>query len=159
MVESTAWSYQLGLELGWMPPDPRQADGACGNTAPFLGAIATGNGNVNQAQYPWPPATITGAGSLSRLPAYTPTGAIPTLSGGTLTISGVQPTKTVDVGNGWANANDQVGMMVPVQGCKYQDPYVGQTAALPTPACGAGVGRRELELEARAPEVTPFPMV
>ncbi|EDR10975.1 glycoside hydrolase family 5 protein, partial [Laccaria bicolor S238N-H82] len=29
-VETPAWSYQLGLENGWMPKDPRQAIGACG---------------------------------------------------------------------------------------------------------------------------------
>uniref|UniRef100_A0A0W0FBP2 glucan 1,3-beta-glucosidase n=1 Tax=Moniliophthora roreri TaxID=221103 RepID=A0A0W0FBP2_MONRR len=129
MVESTAWSYQLGLELGWMPPDPRQADGACGNTAPFRGVIETGDGKVNQAAYPWPPATITGAGPLNRVPSYTPTGAVPTLSGGTLTIDGVKPTKTADVGNGWANPNDQAGMMVPVEGYA----FFKQGITTPTP--------------------------
>jgi len=35
-VETPAWSYKLGLEQGWMPTDPREAHGACGNTDPFV---------------------------------------------------------------------------------------------------------------------------
>ncbi|TFY74858.1 hypothetical protein EWM64_g9153 [Hericium alpestre] len=38
-VEAPQWSYKLGLENGWMPKDPREAVGACGNTAPFTGQL------------------------------------------------------------------------------------------------------------------------
>lgn len=146
-VETPAWSYQLGLENGWMPTDPREADGFCGDSAAFNRPIQPGSGDVNYAQYPWPPASIRNAGSPSTLPRYTATGPVPTLTGGTLTISGVKPTKTVDVGNGWANSNDQAGAMVPIQGCTYPDIWAGDNAAVP-PVCG--VARRE-------PQPTPPP--
>ncbi|KAI3612549.1 glycoside hydrolase family 5 protein [Moniliophthora roreri] len=149
-VETPAWSYQLGLENGWMPKDPREADGFCGDAAAFNSPIQPGSGNVNYAQYPWPPASIRNAGSPSTLPRYTATGPVPTLTGGTLTISGVTPTRTVDVGNGWANPNDQAGAMVPIQGCTYPDIWAGDNAAVP-PVCG--VARREAE-----PKPTPPPM-
>ncbi|ESK94242.1 glycoside hydrolase family 5 protein [Moniliophthora roreri MCA 2997] len=134
-VESPAWSYQLGLENGWMPKDPREADGFCGNTAPFTGAIQTGGANADVGAYPWPPATISGGGAATAVPTYTPTGAVPTLTGGTPTVSGLKPTKTADIGNGWANSNDQAGMMVPVAGCNYLDPWVGSNAPVPNPLC------------------------
>ncbi|EEB99699.1 hypothetical protein MPER_00573, partial [Moniliophthora perniciosa FA553] len=69
-VESPAWSYQLGLENDWMPKDPREADGFCGNTAPFTGAIETGGPNADVAAYPWPPATISGGGAATAVPNY-----------------------------------------------------------------------------------------
>ncbi|EEB96794.1 hypothetical protein MPER_04005, partial [Moniliophthora perniciosa FA553] len=61
-VETPAWSYQLGLENGWMPQDPREADGFCGDAASFNSPINPGSGNVNYAQYPWPPTSIKNAG-------------------------------------------------------------------------------------------------
>uniref|UniRef100_A0A0W0EVW2 glucan 1,3-beta-glucosidase n=1 Tax=Moniliophthora roreri TaxID=221103 RepID=A0A0W0EVW2_MONRR len=139
-VETPAWSYSLGLENGWMPKDPREADGFCGDKFAFNQQISDGSGDVNYAPYPWPPTSINNAGSPSTMPQYTPTGAVPTLPGGTLTISGVKPTKTADVGNGWANPDDQAGLMVPIEGCTYLDPWVGDKAAVP-PACR--VARRE----------------
>ena len=40
-VQAPLWSYQLGLENGWMPADPRQALGKCASlgatSAPFDG--------------------------------------------------------------------------------------------------------------------------
>ncbi|KAK7053265.1 hypothetical protein VNI00_003891 [Paramarasmius palmivorus] len=154
-VESPAWSYKLGLEQGWLPQDPREADGTCGDPSPFNQSIPHGNGNVNLAQYSWPPASIVSGGPASRLPSYTPTGAVPTLTGATLTVSGVKPTKTADVGNGWANPDDQAGLMVPIAGCSYLDPWVGTRAAAPTPLC-RGV-KREVEAEANASRPTPPP--
>ncbi|KAK7031276.1 hypothetical protein VNI00_013527 [Paramarasmius palmivorus] len=103
-VECPAWSYKLGLDNGWMPTDPREADGYCGSKFEFNQTIQPGSGSVNYAQYPWPPTSIRNAGSPSTMPRYTPTGAVPTLPGGTLTVSGAKATKTVDVGNGWANS-------------------------------------------------------
>ncbi|ESK92044.1 glycoside hydrolase family 5 protein [Moniliophthora roreri MCA 2997] len=153
-VESPAWSYKLGLEQGWMPLDPREANGVCGDTAPFNRSIPHGNGNANLARYPWPPATIRSAGPANRVPTYTATGVVPTLAGATLTVSGVTPTKTIDIGNGWANPQDQAGMMVPVAGCSYLDPWVGTRASVPTPLC-PGVRR---DIEAHESEPTPPPL-
>ncbi|KAI3602122.1 glycoside hydrolase family 5 protein [Moniliophthora roreri] len=149
-VETPAWSYKLGLDNGWMPKDPREADGFCGDAFSFNTPIQGGSGDVNYAPYPWPPTSIKNAGSPSTMPRYTPTGAVPTLPGGTLTISGVKPTKTVDIGNGWANSNDQAGLMVPIEGCTYLDPWVGESAAVP-PVCG--VARREAQPRPTQPPV------
>jgi glucan 1,3-beta-glucosidase len=84
-VMSPFWSYALGWEQGWIPPDPREAVGACarqGHTPartftdyePWqtTGAGAALPATTTEA-YPWPPAEMRGADS------YAPTGAIPTL--------------------------------------------------------------------------------
>ncbi|CAE6455234.1 unnamed protein product, partial [Rhizoctonia solani] len=34
-IASPLWSYQLGLEGGWMPKDPREAAGSCSNSSPW----------------------------------------------------------------------------------------------------------------------------
>jgi len=91
-VESPAWSYQLGINNGWMPLDPREATGTCGNTDPWtpplqswqIGGAGAGNvpANLNPA---WPPGNIANGGPVNQLPAYTPTGAVPTLPAATYT--------------------------------------------------------------------------
>lgn len=145
-VETPAWSYQLGLENGWMPKDPREASGICGNTNPWTPPLqpwqtgGAGAGNIPSsvtASLAWPPPTISNAGALSLLPSYTPTGPIPTLSGPTFTAasSGSTPTASIDVGNGWANPADTAGLMVAAASCSYLDPWVGPTAAPPSPLC------------------------
>ncbi|KAJ8093128.1 hypothetical protein PM082_020613 [Marasmius tenuissimus] len=155
-VESPAWSYRLGLEQGWMPKDSREADGFCQNTSPFTGTITNGNGQVNLDQYAWPPASILEGGPVSSLPRYTATGAIPTLSGGTLSVSGSKPTKTVDAGNGWNNPSDTAGAMTMISGCSYLNPWVGTGGTVPTPWC-ASARRREPALELSEPTPTPPP--
>ncbi|KAL0575635.1 hypothetical protein V5O48_006339 [Marasmius crinis-equi] len=146
-VESPAWSYSLGWKNGWMPKDPRQADGACGNTSPFTGTITDGSGQVALGQYPWPPASITMAGDTpTNLPHYTNTGSIPTLTPATYTVSGAKPTKTVDMGSGWNNANDKTGYVAEIQGCKYPDAWVG-SATVDSPWCAAA--KRDVESPAR----------
>ncbi|KAJ8092006.1 hypothetical protein PM082_024242 [Marasmius tenuissimus] len=153
-VETPAWSYKLGLDNGWIPQDPREAAGACGNTSPITAAIPAGTGAVDYAPYPWPPTTINSGGSVRTLPTYTQTGTIPTLTGGpALTYSGVKATKTADWGNGWNNAKDTVGMAVPVSGCNYLDTWAGPSSKPPVPLCSAGVKRDEPE----APMATPPP--
>jgi len=123
-----------------MPLDPREADGVCGNTNPFEGPLSawqTGGegagetGDVAQ-QHPWPPATLTNAGSVTGLPSYTPTGAVPTLTG-TVSISGATATPTPP--SGWTNQNDNAGWMVEISGCNYLDSWVGPDAAPPSPLC------------------------
>ncbi|KAF7441072.1 hypothetical protein PC9H_001421 [Pleurotus ostreatus] len=149
-VETPAWSYSLGLQEGWMPKNTREADGTCGNTDPFQPPLAAwqtggaGAGNIPAATasgLSWPPPTISNAGAASLLPSYTRTGPIPTLHGPTFT--GSSMTATPSVGNGWANPSDSAGYYTEVAGCSYLDPWVGPTAAPPSPLCpGAPAARR-----------------
>jgi glucan 1,3-beta-glucosidase len=142
-VETPAWSYQLGLENGWMPKDPRQASGTCGNTDPWTPPLkpwqtgGTGAGlNVQSDGLLWPPASISSGGPISSLPSYVPSGTIITLPGPTFTPSSGSNAK-IDVGSGWVNPSDTRGMYVPIQSCSYLDPWVGPTAAAP-PVCSSG---------------------
>jgi len=135
-VESPAWSYQLGINNGWLPLDPREATGTCGNTDPWTpplqswqtGGAGAGNvpANLNPA---WPPGNIANGGAVNQLPAYTPTGAVPTLPPATYTNKNINP------GSGWNNPQDQAGLYVPIPGCTYLDPWVGANAAPPVPLC------------------------
>ncbi|SJL04662.1 uncharacterized protein ARMOST_08030 [Armillaria ostoyae] len=134
-IESPAWSYQLGLQQGWLPKDPRDAVGACGNTSPWTGTISAGSGNIPasvSSSLSWPPATISNGGALTLLPSYTPTGVIPTLPAQTLTASA---TASIDAGDGWNNSGDTDGLNVNISSCSYLDPWVGPTAAPPSPLC------------------------
>jgi glucan 1,3-beta-glucosidase len=156
-IESPAWSYQLGLEQGWMPKDPRSASGVCGNTSPWTPPLkpwqtgGTGAGlNVQSDGLQWPPASITNGGLLASLPSYTPTGTIVTLPGPTFTQSSGSNVK-IDAGSGWANPSDTVGMYVQIQGCSYLDPWIGPTAT-PPPVCAAGKKRAY-----PPPMITPRP--
>ncbi|GLB35077.1 putative glycoside hydrolase family 5 protein [Lyophyllum shimeji] len=163
-VETPAWSYQLGLENGWMPKDPREAQGFCGNPNPWTPPLApwqtggAGAGNIPaavSASLAWPPPVISNGGPISSLPSYTPTGTVVTLPPPTFTHSGSSTaTATVDAGSGWANPADNDGMYVPVASCSYLDPWIGPNAAPPSPLCGAGSHRRD---EAREPIITPAP--
>ncbi|KAJ3825423.1 exo-beta-1,3-glucanase [Lentinula raphanica] len=165
-VESPAWSYQLGLEQGWMPTDPREADGTCGNSSPWTPPLADNQlgkdssatiASSVSASYPWPPSTIIGGGVPSKLPSYTPTGAIPTLSAPTFTQSGDKATTTPTPGNGWENAQDTAGLMVNIASCSYLDPWIGTTVDPPSPLCSSSSRRREPALEYREPMVTAMP--
>jgi len=156
-VESPAWSYQLGLENGWMPKDPRTAAGSCGNSSPWqppLKPYQTGGAGAGQiaadvlAQFPWPPPTIVGGGPASSLPSYTPTGPVPTLPAPTF--AAASATATPNLGSGWANAADNAGAMVPIGGCSYLDPWVGNGAP-PSPLCSAPAKREP------NPAITPAP--
>lgn len=165
-VESPAWSYQLGLENGWMPKDPRDSIGACQNANPWkppLQAWQTGGsgaGNLDPgltSSFPWPPATISGGGPAGNLPQYTPTGAVPTLPGPSLTITGTESVSTTaSVGSGWQNPGDTDGLMVNKAGCSYLDPWIGPTAQPPSPLCGGGA-KRDMEARIPAPQMTPPP--
>lgn len=161
-VETPAWSYQLGLEQGWMPTDPREADGTCGNIAPWQPPLqpwqtgGAGAGDIPASvtsAFAWPPLSINKAGPISLMPSYTPTGAIPTLTATPITAGrGEHITKTVDPGNGWNNAQDTQGVFVEVPGCSYLDPWVTPAAAPPSPLCAGGAARRE-------PEALPQPLI
>ncbi|KAF8350820.1 exo-beta-1,3-glucanase [Amanita rubescens] len=142
-VQAPAWSYQLGLQNGWMPLDPRQADGACGNTDPWTPPLqpwqtgGAGAGNIPAAalnNYPWPPPYIANAPPINQLPAYKPIGPVPTLPPPTFTSVG--STQTANSGNGWNNPADQAEMYVEIPGCQYLDPWCGPNAEPPPPCPG-----------------------
>ncbi|KAF5373029.1 hypothetical protein D9758_001649 [Tetrapyrgos nigripes] len=160
-VEAPHWSYKLGLENGWMPTDPRAADGQCKNSSPWEGTLKQGSGSIPasvSAKFPWPPtATINKGGAVLTLPSYTPTGPVPTLSAPTFTQSGVTPTASVNPGNGWFNSDDSAGMMVEASGCSYLDPWVGLAAEPPSPLCSSSTRRKEPSLELLEPRITPAP--
>ena len=159
-VEAPAWSYQLGLQQGWMPKDPRAAAGVCDSTAPWTPPLQpwqTGGAGAGQipasftSQYAWPPTLVSNAGAATLLPTYTATGPLVTLPGPTFTASGM--TATPSVGSGWQNTADNAGMNVPIPTCSYLDPWVG-SAAPPVPLCSGAPVKREPVPE---PLMTPPP--
>ncbi|PSS05560.1 hypothetical protein PHLCEN_2v3730 [Hermanssonia centrifuga] len=148
-VQAPLWSYQLGLENGWIPTDPRKAAGVCaslsGQTAPFVGTFSawqtggSGAGTIaptattDFAQFP--PTTIAGvpAGQVPLLPTYTQTKAPVTLPPPTFTAS-----VTASIGNGWVDASDTAQMNTAVAGCTYPDAWNAIASPVPTAACGSG---------------------
>lgn len=143
---SPLWHYQLGLQEGWIPKDPRDAVGHCaallGTPQPFDGTFpltATGGpgaGTVDPAQtssHTFPPTTISpsfSATQIALLPTYTPTGTIKTLFAPTFTAA-----PSAAVGNGWKNSADTALDYVPVSGCHYPDAWDAVNAPLPTAPC------------------------
>lgn len=165
-VESPAWSYQLGLENGWMPTDPRKAVGACNNANPWNGPLSawqtggSGAGNIPasiSSSFAWPPSTISSGGVPSQLPTYTPTGTVVTLPAPSYTGTGKASGSTVNAGNGWFNPSDTAGGMVAVSTCSYLDPWIGPSAAPPSPLCSGSTSAKR----APAPEplITPPPQL
>ncbi|THH20693.1 hypothetical protein EW146_g728 [Bondarzewia mesenterica] len=152
-VEAPAWSYQLGLQNGWMPTDPREANGVCGNVNPWTGSLTaaqTGGSGAGIAasitsQYSWPPTTVNNANT--GYPSYTPTGTIPTLAGPTFTSA----SSSINAGSGWANPSDTAGLMVPISGCQYLSPWLESSVADP-PVC-TPASKRSLQ-DMSAPKIT-----
>ena len=142
-VMTPHWSYQLGLQQGWLPRDPRDSIGACGGGSPFdgtfephmTGAASPAIPSADPA-FPWPPVSISGGGAVAELPSYVQSGTPVTLPPPTFTITRGSQTTTADAGNGWHNAADTAGMFQEVPGCSYLDPWVGSAAA--PPVCGGG---------------------
>ncbi|EGN91810.1 glycoside hydrolase family 5 protein [Serpula lacrymans var. lacrymans S7.3] len=162
-VQSPLWSYQLGLEQGWMPANPRDAVGSCaalgvsenqfdGTYSPYQTGGA-GAGTIDPASISsygqYPPSTLSGLTSgavMSLLPTYTSTGTVVTLP--PLTFS-PKPTPSVSVGNGWHDSADTGAGPTEVQGCTYPNAWSAVSAAMPTALCPAtGVA---------APVITPAP--
>lgn len=172
------WNYQLGLELGYVPSDPRTAYGVCGTvcdefgidftySAASLNPTATGGGdagNLVAASYTpwsaWPPPSIGSPTStpVDYLPTYTATGAIVTLSAVSPTSfpSGFPTTSTVNVGDGWFATSDVGGWETPVAGCSYPNPWSGVEADIPTAVC-TGTAQRMRVKKSAAPAPTPAP--
>jgi glucan 1,3-beta-glucosidase len=141
-IESPSWSYQLGLQNGWIPLDPRQSAGVCGNANPWQGPLTApqvgGNGagqitaNV-AALYPWPPNNIANGGPVGQLPQYTPSAPIVVLPVPAFTA----PNGTkINAGTGWNNAQDTTQMSVQNPNCPYLTPWQEGNFAVP-PQCPA----------------------
>ncbi|KAJ7212469.1 glycoside hydrolase superfamily [Mycena haematopus] len=157
IVSSPLWSYQLGLQGGWMPTDPRQALGKCAsigvNGAPFDGTFSawqtggTGAGTIAAAATAsfglWPPATISNVEkhALTLMPTYTATGAVSTLTyttpvpSVTGTASAVTGTPTVSLGDGWFDAGDTAPGVTTVAGCTYPAAWSALSLPAPTALC------------------------
>ena len=142
-MEAPLWSYQLGLQNGWMPTDPRRSVGTCqalgGDQEPFDGTYSawqtggSGAGTIAPSvtsDLPWLPTTISDVdGALyAALPTYTPTGTISTLPPAVLTPS-------VSEGDGWYDAQDTAGAMVTVSGCSYPNAWDSVSNTAPTAPC------------------------
>lgn len=162
-VMAPQWSYQLGLQNGWMPTDPRTSVGKCGGGSPAGALAASATGGSGAGQIPasvsqdlaWPPATISNAGAITLLPSYTPTGTVPTLPPPTFIATSGKSSSTVSAGNGWENSADNAGLMTDIAGCSYLDPWVGTTDP-PSPLCSAAAGtKREAMPE---PQLTGVPL-
>ena len=143
-MEAPLWSYQLGLQNGWIPTDPRTSSGKCkalnAPQAPFAGTYSSwqtggaGAGTIaNSASFPWPPATLSGISGdvYAYLPTYTPTATISTLPPAQLTPS-------VSEGDGWYNTGDTASAMTTVSGCTYPNAWDSAGAVAPTALCPAG---------------------
>lgn len=148
-VQSPLWSYQLGLQSGWIPTDPRAAVGTCAALgvagSPFDGvyqAYQTGGPGAGTivassvASYgQYPPTSINGLPSgatQSLLPTYTSTSAVPTLPPPTFSPS---PSPSVSAGNGWFDSGDTGLAPTQVQGCTYPNAWDAVSSAMPTALC------------------------
>ncbi|TFK79234.1 glycoside hydrolase family 5 protein [Polyporus arcularius HHB13444] len=144
-VRAPLWSYQLGLQQGWMPTDPRKAPGKCDSIGANMGAFdgtyeswmtgGAGAGTIAASATQglvWPPASFTDipAASMSSLPQYTATGTISTLPPPSFS-----PTATVSVGNGWFDAQDNAPVVTPIAGCAYPDAWDAADAQIPVSGC------------------------
>ncbi|KZP03930.1 glycoside hydrolase family 5 protein [Athelia psychrophila] len=150
-VQSPLWSYQLGLQNGWIPKDPRTAISHCANhgaggTAPFNGQFEpwqTGGAGAGviastfTAEYgKWPPNLNGGLSTPEAaplLPMYTSTGTVATLPPPTLTAS---TTHSISVGDGWYDSSDTIGGVTAAAGCAYPNAWSAVSIAIPT-VCGA----------------------
>ncbi|KAJ7478039.1 glycoside hydrolase family 5 protein [Mycena galericulata] len=153
VVRSPLWSYQLGLEGGWMPTDPRTSEGTCaalgvGGDAfdGIYSAWQTGGAgagtiapSVSSAIGPWPPAKISHvpAAAMPLLPTYTATGSVATLTYITPSATGnaASVTPTVSIPNGWFDAGDTAPGVTAVAGCTYPDAWSAVSSPAPTALC------------------------
>jgi glucan 1,3-beta-glucosidase len=107
--------------MGYIPSDPREADGYCVNTAGIAPTPTTGfaqpymtggagAGTIVAAQrssYPWPVTTMSPsfvAADMTKVPQYTRTGSVLTMP--TPSFSAASGDATSLNGNGWYKADD-----------------------------------------------------
>lgn len=149
-VQAPLWSYQLGLQGGWMPTDPREAAGMCaklgvqGQAFTSFQPWQTGGAGAGtiaataSASFgTFPPTSLAGvpAGQVPLLPTYTATRGPVTLPPPSFTGS-----VTASGGNGWFDAGDTAQMVTTVSGCAYPDAWSATDSPIPTAACPAPVG-------------------
>ena len=152
-VRAPLWSYQLGLQGGWMPKDPRDASGTCAKLGADPPAPAwdgayqpwqtggAGAGSVTPAAaqriIAWPPPMANVPQDEGPLPQYmTPTagkGTPVTLAPPAFT----EAAPTVHVGNGWANAKDATPAVTPIPGCAYPNAWDALDAQVPAVGCNS----------------------
>lgn len=145
-ISSPLWSYKLGLANGWIPTDPRTAQGKCASfgvsidrfSGDFLpwqtGSVPSSIPAASSVAYPWPPATMTSADvSVSLLPTYTNTGPVITMPVPTTFTSA--PSRVTSGFDGWFDQADTAGGVVTVKGCTYPNEYSPTFAVVPTAAC------------------------
>ncbi|KAJ7639059.1 glycoside hydrolase family 5 protein [Roridomyces roridus] len=148
VIGSPLWSYQLGLQEGWIPADPRTAVGNCeangltpvpfnGTYAPWATGEATSTiAASSTSSFPWPPPTISNADvPVSLMPTYTSTADIITMPAATFTSAPSSVTASVD---GWFDPQDTTPGVTAVAGCTYPDEYNGLftgTITVPTAPC------------------------
>jgi len=143
-IETPMWSYELGWRNGWIPADPRTAEGTCAKLGfaqdtPFSGQYQPGQvddgGSLTPTtteDYSWPPPTLSGVGDAAGVPSYTPTGAIMALPTPTFT-DAAAATATIDAGTGWFDQADTAGLYVPINGCSYLDNWDALGLPVPPP--------------------------
>ncbi|KDN44691.1 glycoside hydrolase family 5 protein [Tilletiaria anomala UBC 951] len=161
-VEAPTWSYQLGLQQGWLPTDPYHAgSNACSSAASsYSASIAattswsstfegwkTGDTaapyTANPSAYPWPPSSISGAGvAVTNMPSYTRTGSISKAPPPAWTESqSRKPNPTI---SNWAQKSDNAPMYVKVKGCSYQlDQYSVSGIPGSWPCSGSAMSKRK----------------
>lgn len=178
-----SWNYKLGLQEGWMPTNINEVvASACKTEASSLTSITSGTTSwsgsfaawqtgdassypVNLGSNTWPPATLqtTNGGSwasmtvaASSLPSWTPTGAIQTAPRPTYSAS-VSGDPTPSIG-AWFNANDQLPMYAPINGCPVLDPYYNGSLPTGFPCSGSGASKRQVIARQPMPAPTTAPV-
>lgn len=166
-IESPHWSYQLGLQEGWLPKDPRSGAGTCakqGVVSPLGASLSgyqtggPGAGTFLAAQVnsygQWPPSSMSGVTAVSGLPIYVQTGTPITLSAPTPTSypPSYSPTVTVSVGNGWADPSDTASAYVPIEGCSY--PNAWSAVGSPYPQCTPNLQKKRIRYVVEASTTT-----
>ncbi|KLO12560.1 glycoside hydrolase [Schizopora paradoxa] len=170
-IGAPLWSYQLGLQGGWIPADPREATGFCSSIGiadfSFTGtyaASATGGGDgvlaaaVTQSFGTWPPTDISSVDAdITLVPTYTNTVSPYTLPPATFTPA---PSKSVSEGDGWADAADTSGSVTTVSGCTYPDAWDSNAQTMPAAPCtGPAVAAPTVARMAVRAELTPVARV
>ncbi|KJA24157.1 glycoside hydrolase family 5 protein [Hypholoma sublateritium FD-334 SS-4] len=167
-VEAPLWSYQLGLEQGWIPKDPRTAFGMCtslnatisdfsGTFAPWQTGTPSSIPTSSSAAYPWPPATISSADvAVTLMPTYTNTGVVITMPPATFTAAPSSKTSAV---NGWFDTLDTSGGVTAVAGCVYPDEYVATFVVTPTAPCTGPTSATPVDITSTPVVVSSAPSV
>lgn len=175
------WSYQLGLQEGYMPADPRSAIGYCQanqnanggsyTSVPWAGTFSAwqtggvGAGTLapsaTSAYTVWPPVSYSNYPDANLLPTYAPTGKVITLKG-SASPGSAYPTgsPTKDPGDGWFQPTDTAGWYTKDPACTYVDPWEGNTSpvVLPTADLCGGAGAKRLAKKAPKPVPTQPPL-